>query len=195
MSSSVSPPKVATPSRPTPEACGARCRECPYSKLGASNRPVYGEGPRNPAGLIFAESPGSEEAASNRLLVGATGIEFDKVLAQAGILRSKVFIINVIACQPVGPKSEPNMKKATECCRPFVLAQIRKFGPHPFVLTLGAWAFYALHGHKLNIDRGRGFIRKWRLADMEAVNAETMEIMDAKRKHTEGSRQAKPRSE
>ncbi len=156
---------------------GALCRKCPFSKEGKPASPVYGEGPPDPDGLVFAESPGQEEIAQHRLLVGATGQEFGNTLLSNGLQRARLFIINVVACQPVGPKSDASMKQATECCRPFVLSQIRKFGQTPNVLTLGGWAYYSLHGHKLSLDRGRGFLREWKLDDMIMANWDAINRM------------------
>lgn len=146
------------------------CRWCPFAKHGQPNRPVFGEGQADARGIIFAESPGHEEASRHRLLVGATGQEFDRTLLHAQLQRSKLYVVNVIACIPQGPKSTANMQKATECCRPLVLHQIKKFGPAPHVLTLGSWAYYSLMGTKLNLRNGRGFLREWTRSMMEDAN-------------------------
>lgn len=180
-------PKGPKGNRLDPRMCGAQCRVCPFSSAGRPVKPVYGEGPRDAEGIVFAESPGSEEIAQGRLLVGATGQEFDRSLLEHGLKRSRLYLINVIACQPQGPKSDANMKRATECCRPFVLAQVKGFGPHPKVLALGGWAVYSLHGHKIPLDKGRGFVRKWSLdtmimANWDAINRIRMEAARHERK-------------
>lgn len=174
MSTSGSPPKVLTPA-----SCGARCSLCPYAKDGMANRPVRGDGPVGALGLIVGESPGSEEAARGVPLVGNTGKEFDKSLALVKLPRGKLFIINSIACQPSGPKSEAKMKLAAESCRPYVLAQLEQFSKRRKfpVLTMGAWAFFSLHGHKIPLDRGRGFLRAWNLDQMKMAEWDVQETL------------------
>lgn len=155
---------------PDPRLVGAKCRWCPFAKNGAPVRPVFGEGPSDAEGIIFAESPGREEAEKHRLLVGATGQEFNHTLLSAKLQRSKLFLINVIACQPVGPKSVANMTKATECCRPLVLHQIARFGSEPHILVMGGWAWFSATGEKIALKNGRGFLREWKLEDMIHAN-------------------------
>jgi DNA polymerase len=166
---------------------GAKCRECPFSKLGATVRPVFGEGPANARGILVGESPGSDEVAQGRPFVGATGNELNNSLRANNIDRKTLFIVNAVACQPVGPKNDASMRKAVDCCRPLVLAQIRKFGSRPFILALGGAAFYSLHGYKMALDRGRGFIRQWNLeimslANWYAIDAINKEILKRGRK-------------
>jgi uracil-DNA glycosylase family 4 len=143
---------------------------------------------------MVAESPGSDEIAKHRLLVGATGQEFDKSLLSVGLKRSKLYLVNAIACQPVGPKFEANMQKATECCRPLVLHQIKLLGPSPNVMALGKWAWYSLTGHIIALRTGRGFLRPWVRADMEAANVAALNKLRKDLVHHAEDGEAKKRS-
>lgn len=153
-----------------PKALGAKCSWCPFSKHGSPVRPVFGEGPKDALGLIFAESPGEEEVSRGRLLVGATGKEFDNSLINNRLQRSRLFLINVIACKPNVPKTESVMMRATECCRPLVLAQIRHLPPDLPTLALGKWAWFSITGVKKALKKARGFLRPWHRRDMEHAN-------------------------
>lgn len=157
----------------SPKELGAKCSWCPFSKAGQAVRPVWGEGPKDPIGLIFAESPGEEEASRGRLLVGATGKEFDNSLLNNRLQRSKLFLINVIACKPIGPKTESAMMRATECCRPFVLHQIGNLPQLP-TLALGKWAWFSITGFKKALKKARGFLRPWHVSQMKIANEVAM---------------------
>ena len=57
-------------------------------------------GPRNARIAVVAESWGWEEAAQHAPLVGQSGQEFTRILADAGINRDDVFLTNVISARP-----------------------------------------------------------------------------------------------
>ena len=168
----------ARPGKPLPSALGAKCHLCPFAKNGVADGPVWGIGQASAQGLVVAESPGPEERARGIPLVGSTGQEFDRSLLTVGLKRANLYLCNAIACQPKGPKSEINMKQATNCCRPFLRKQLeifRKRRKLP-VFVMGTWAYFSVYGDKLRggILGGRGFIRKWsfNLMDMAVNNFE-----------------------
>jgi hypothetical protein len=51
---------------------------------------------------ILGEAPGESEERQGRPFVGASGQELDRLLHEAGILRSECFVTNVIRCRPPG---------------------------------------------------------------------------------------------
>ncbi len=169
---------------PDPKKIGCLCSFCPFSRAGQPVSPVFGEGPRNPLGVVVAESPGYDEIQRHKLLVGATGQEFDKSLLAHGLKRSQLYIVNAIACMPVGPKSEPNMQRAAECCRPLVLYQTRHFGNEPHVLALGKWAWFSITGLKTALRNGRGFLRQWTRHEMEVANDGAVTRLNKEYDHT-----------
>ncbi len=50
--------------------------------------------------MIIGEAPGAEEERLGRPFVGASGHELDKMLHEAGILRSECFVTNVVRVRP-----------------------------------------------------------------------------------------------
>ena len=87
-----------------------------------ATRPLYygTTGPHNAKIVVVAESWGEQEAAQQCALVGSSGKEFDRILAEAGIHRSSVLCTNLIAERPQNnetwrfflPKnSNPNAKR------------------------------------------------------------------------------------
>ena len=140
---------------------GARCGECPFAVKGCPpHRPVFGVGPDDAEGLLVAESPGDEEVEIGRPLVGVTGRQLDEELAEAGIKRSRLFIINAILCQPPRGASEHDRAAACDACRPAFLHQLRKLEPTIPVLAMGRWAHYQLRQTAKGVMDERGFIRR-----------------------------------
>lgn len=67
---------------------------------------VPGEGPI-PAGIVIVgEAPGEDEVRLGRPFVGSSGMELDKMLHEAGILRAECFVTNVCKHRPPGNKIE-----------------------------------------------------------------------------------------
>lgn len=146
-----------------PRVLGANCKECPFAINGAPNRPVLGEGPQNPQGILIAERPGNTEVELGRPLVGGTGKELEASLANVGLRREQLFIVNAAACQPPEKAERGALKRAVDCCAPAFKAQLA-MRPHTTpALAAGGMAAYALTGGKSakgGVGKSRGFIRK-----------------------------------
>src|SRR5690348_3649387 len=63
---------------------------------------VPGYGPAPARIMIVGEAPGAEETRLGRPFVGASGQELDRMLHEAGIIRSECFVTNVAREQPPG---------------------------------------------------------------------------------------------
>lgn len=63
---------------------------------------VHGFGPAPARIAIVGEAPGSEEIRAGKPFVGLSGMELDRMLHEAGILRSDCFVTNVCREQPPG---------------------------------------------------------------------------------------------
>ena len=61
---------------------------------------VHGEGPIPAKIMIVGEAPGFEEDLSGHPFVGQSGKELDRMLHEAGILRTECFVTNVIRQRP-----------------------------------------------------------------------------------------------
>lgn len=144
--------------------CKPNCDGCPFAKGGVPHhRPVR---PLVPAGRIRAvligESPGKDEVQLQEPFVGMTGDELNLVLAENGLPRSDLFIINAMGCQPpLGMKNEINMRAAAKACRPWMYSIIRATirRPKP-TLAMGKWAGFLATGKARAIGDARGFIRR-----------------------------------
>lgn len=75
--------------------------------------------------------------------VGVSGKVLNYACQQAGVDRSKLAVLNAIACGPI-PSEMDNVKRAAaECCRPRLLAELRALRPKG-ILALGALPLKAL---------------------------------------------------
>src|SRR3990172_5931108 len=63
-------------------------------------RKIQATGPRNAKYMIIGEAPGFHEEQQGEPFVGSSGLELDRMLAEAGILRSDCFITNVCPYRP-----------------------------------------------------------------------------------------------
>src|SRR3990167_4135329 len=73
---------------------------------------VPGEGPVPARIMIVGEGPGVDEERSGHPFVGASGRELDKLLHEAGILRSECFVTNVCRERPPDNKIDIWLSKA-----------------------------------------------------------------------------------
>lgn len=157
--------------RPDPRArAKPRCRYCPFAKGGGPVLPVMGSGPLDPVGVMVGEGPGREETERGKVFTGVTGKELDRLLLHVRLQRSKLFIVNAMCCAPTMHKSESDMRKATDCCRPVLIEQLARLKSVPHILAMGKWAAYALTGSTRGIKNGRGFLREWTLEQTLAAH-------------------------
>jgi DNA polymerase len=166
-----------------PHELGAMCKRCPYAKNGLPDRPVMGEGPKQPIGIFVGESPGRDEAERGRPFVGATGQELDNSFIKVGLNRSKLFVVNAICCSPRFNKSQVAMQKAANRCRPALIAQLRRLsGPGTTrIFAAGKYAYFALTGSIKGLKTKRGFLREWSLQDAVKADLHFKEQLHAKK--------------
>ncbi len=154
------PPNARDRERWSAQPLGAKCEKCPFAVDGKPPHvPVYGTGPVTAEGIVVAESPGEEEVKLGRPLVGPTGKGFDDELLEAGLKRSKLFLLNAILCRPPRSKSEGDMRKACDACRPAFLKQLELYADDIPVIAMGRYAHYALRGVEKGVGSERGFVR------------------------------------
>lgn len=146
--------------RPTVEymkSLGAACDKCPFYNR-ERFQPVLPVVPQNPYGVLIGESPGREECEQGQPFVGATGEALNDELMNAGLLRSKLVVINAIACLPT-VKNVATMNRAFHACRKVFLHFMRPVDRKLPVFAMGGWAVGAFTGKRVGIDKTRGFIR------------------------------------
>src|SRR6266404_8005181 len=61
---------------------------------------INGDGPIPSRIMIVGEAPGAEEEFKGKPFVGASGIELNRMLGEAGISRSECFVTNVSRVRP-----------------------------------------------------------------------------------------------
>jgi len=136
------------------ETTAEAVRSCTLCRLHSGRiHAVPGEGPLDANVFLIGEAPGREEDATGAPFVGSAGKILDKALAAARILRSSVFITNVVKCRPPanrGPRSDE-----IESCRPYLMTQIAAVRPK-VVVTLGSTALRTLLGTGIELKDARG---------------------------------------
>ena len=109
------------------------CTACP--QLAATRQQVVvGTIPSGARLLVVGEAPGAQEDSSGVPFVGRSGQLLDRLLAEAGLPRERVAVLNTVKCRPPGNRVPTRLETAT--CRPWTLRQLTALQP-PLVVTLG----------------------------------------------------------
>lgn len=138
-------------------ASETQCEKCKlYKGCLSPKMPASGRGRRKI--LILAEAPGAEEDQSGIQLVGNSGRELAKHLADVGIdLRRDCVLENALMCRP--PDNKIPNGRVVEYCRPHVLKTIRQEEPE-VIIPLGATAVESLLRYTWK-DEDIGGIGRW----------------------------------
>jgi DNA polymerase len=98
---------------------------------------VPGEGSATASVVLVGEAPGAKEDESGRPFVGGAGKLLDRLLEEAGLQRSDVFITNVVKARPPGNRDP----KADEVAHhlPWLEAQLEVIAPK-LIVPLGRHA-------------------------------------------------------
>jgi len=119
---------------------------------------VFGVGDPQARLMFVGEAPGKNEDLQGEPFVGAAGKLLDTLLDEIGLVRSDVYIANVLKCRPPGnrdPKTEE-----IEACKGYLREQIRLIAPE-VVMTLGNFATRLLLNTEVGITRLRGQSYQW----------------------------------
>jgi uracil-DNA glycosylase len=103
--------------------------------------------------LFIGEAPGFHEDKEGIPFVGAAGQLLDTLMADVGLDRTKVAIVNVIKCRPPGNRDP--LPEEIESCRPYLEAQLAFMRPK-VIVTLGNFATRFITGLQIGITRARG---------------------------------------
>lgn len=126
---------------------------------------VFGDG--NPrAQLVFVgEGPGADEDAQGIPFVGRAGQLLTQMIENTArregieLLRSDVYICNVVKCRP--PNNRTPEADEIETCSPFLFRQLAAIRPKA-ICALGATAARALLGTREGVTKLRGRWYRWR---------------------------------
>lgn len=112
----------------------------------------------NPRGLaVVCEAPGAQEAASSRPLVGPAGRIFDGLLAEAGIDRSELVIMNRVRCRPPGNRLA-SVPEALGNCDEWLVKELVAYNPG-VVVVMGSTALSVIFGANAKVGATRGASR------------------------------------
>lgn len=101
------------------------CTRCRLSK--GRTQVVPGTGPCSSPIVFIGEAPGKEEDLKGEPFVGRGGKLLDKVLNEAGVDRSEVFICNLVKCRPPGNRRP--RKDEIETCSQFLESELKAVKP------------------------------------------------------------------
>lgn len=139
-------------------AAVAGCQACDLYKTGT--QAVFGAGPSGARVMFVGEQPGDVEDVTGQPFVGPAGKLLDKLSAEAGIDRGRVFVTNAVKhfkWEPRGKRrihGKPSSREV-KACHPWLEAEIAAVRPQAIV-ALGATAAKALLGESFRVTRMRG---------------------------------------
>jgi len=137
-------------------AAAQTCVACP--ELAASRTTVVvGDAPAGARLALVGEAPGAEEDRTGRPFVGRAGALLDRLLAEAGLDRSGVAVVNVLQCRPPGNRT-PTTTEATRC-RGWLERKLDLVGPE-LIVTLGLSAATAFLGRGITLAAVRGKVHE-----------------------------------
>jgi uracil-DNA glycosylase len=132
------------------------CTTC--AELAATRTNVVpGVRPQGARLLLVGEAPGATEDETGLPFTGRAGQLLDAVLAEAGLNRARVAVVNVLKCRPPGNR-KPSREEVGSC-RPWLEQQLRLIDPS-LVVTLGGTAAAWFLGAGVRIGASRGVVHE-----------------------------------
>jgi DNA polymerase len=162
--------KVSTKKEPL-DAIAAEIIVCPKCRLSRTRKhAVPGEGSPDSEVMFIGEGPGRTEDLEGRPFVGQAGKFLNELLSEAGLLREKVFICNIVRCRP--PQNRDPKPDEVQACAPYLDRQLRAIRPR-FIVTLGnhstAYIFSKTSLSFRNITKVHGKCREVTLLNQKAT--------------------------
>jgi uracil-DNA glycosylase len=143
----------------------AGCRGCELYEH--ATQTVFGEGSTRSRAMFVGEQPGDVEDREGKVFVGPAGRILDRVLADAGIERRKIYLTNAVKhfrWKPA-PRGKRRIHETPEArhinaCRPWLTSELSVVRPH-VVVALGAVAAKAMFGSSFRLSQHRGERLAW----------------------------------
>ncbi len=126
---------------------------------------VFGDGNPTARLMLVGEGPGADEDRIGIPFVGKAGQLLDRIFEAAKIVRSDVYIANIVKCRPPGNRLP--LQPEVDACLPYLKEQITLINPE-IIVCLGALALRTLVDRGATISRSRG---KWHQIDGRRVIA------------------------
>lgn len=112
------------------------CTQCSLHKLMPTGcRPVPGFGPLNAKIAIVGESLNYDGSILEQPLVGQAGQLLDKILKESGLVRSELYLTNVVKCRPTdnGQKNRKASKEEIKSCKDWLFKELFLIKPKVIV--------------------------------------------------------------
>lgn len=117
------------------------------------NKIVFGDGSPQARLLFIGEGPGRDEDMQGLPFVGRAGKLLTQMIEAMGLLRSDVYICNVVKCRP--PENRAPEKDEVAACSPFLFRQIDLVAPQ-VIVCLGSIAAQTILETTRGISQFRG---------------------------------------
>jgi DNA polymerase len=134
------------------------CVKC-ANLAAARQNVVFGVGNIDAELMFVGEAPGADEDEQGEPFVGKAGQLLTKIIQATGLLRSDVYIANILKCRPDTPGQVAGNRKPTpeemKTCIPYLHEQIDLIRPK-VIVALGATAVEGLLGKTIGITKLRG---------------------------------------
>jgi uracil-DNA glycosylase len=127
------------------------CIRCKLHK--GRNKIVFGDGSPHAKLLFIGEGPGRDEDMQGLPFVGRAGKLLTQMIEAMGLLRSDVYICNVVKCRP--PENRAPEKDEVAACSPFLFRQIDLVAPQ-VIVCLGSIAAQTILETTRGISQFRG---------------------------------------
>ena len=124
---------LAAPDWAALAASAQTCVACPDLALHRT-RVVVGDAPAGARLLLMGEAPGAQEDLTGRPFVGRSGQLLDRLLADVGLDRDRVAVLNTAKCRP--PGNRPPTTVESRRCRGWTERQLDLVDP-AVVVPLG----------------------------------------------------------
>jgi DNA polymerase len=125
---------------------------CPDLAQEATNL-VMGDGNSNADIVLIGEAPGKNEDLQGLPFVGAAGKFLNEMLTSVGMVRSDVYITNIVKYRP--PNNRDPLPEEKEAFWPYLVRQLDVIQPK-IVVTLGRHSMeYFLPGKKISMVHGQ----------------------------------------
>jgi uracil-DNA glycosylase len=141
------------------------CQVCPRM-VGRTRLLGPANGPLQARICFVAEAPGrlGGDRTAIPLCGDQSGRNFERLLGEAGLDRSAIFVTNAVLCNPrVGNRNAPPSTREVQNCSRFLIATLELVQP-VVVVALGAVALKALgrvERHELSLAKDVGHAVRW----------------------------------
>ena len=136
------------------QSWGNSCRECQKCSLYQQRtQAVFGEGNVHAVMMLVGEAPGADEDRQGFPFVGNAGKLLDNILKAISVLRTEIYITNIVKCRPPGNRLPYHGE--VESCAYYLSKQIEIIDP-AIIVCLGSLSTKSLIDSEAKITLMRG---------------------------------------